>query len=43
MNGFCSKLVSSGLDKHASLSPQIQNLTIKPVHYESVMFYIMNL
>jgi hypothetical protein len=37
MDRFHDKLVSSGLDKHVSLSKQTHYLTMEYVHYESVM------
>ncbi len=39
MDRFCSKLVSFGLDKHASLSKKRHSLTTESVHYESIMFF----
>ncbi len=38
MGRFRSKLVSSGLDKHASVSKQTHQLSTESVHYKFVMF-----
>jgi hypothetical protein len=38
---FCSKFVSSGLDKHASLNKRTRKLTAEAVYYESAIFFIV--